>query len=606
MKKILTIFLLIFSSLIFSQEIDKSFLDSLPSQLKEDIENKANNQNDVEVPSYRSIKSQTELEKKSLEDLKNRLEEDLKYLKDKLSETEPSEDKNSLPLFGNDFFSTYQSTFMPINEPNLSGTYILDFGDILEIQLVGQKSFIKSFPIRRDGSINLTDIGKIQIAGLTLSEASSLIKAKISSVFFGTESYVTLNNIRDVNVIVSGNAYNPGVYTVSGNSSILHAIAVAGGINDLGSYRKINLIRNQKVIETLDIYDVLITGIYNPKISLRNGDIIFVEPVNKIVSIYGAVKRPAQYELIDNQKLSDLINYANGITVDADLKNIFLNRIFDDRVDSLPIVSLKQFDDIESKDGDKIFIRKHSFRSVDVEGAVLKPGRYLMAEGESLNDLIKKSGGFTQNAYPFGAVYENQSALLVNKMASDKLYAEFIDNIISLSQQNPSSNSIDLATIIEITQNLKDNMPNGRIVIDLANSSYGENLIIKNGDRLVVPERPDHVYIYGEVSYEGALKYFPNNTFIDYVDKSGGFKKTADRKAVFILHPNGDTQRVLVKKSLFENSPSENINIYPGSVIFIPRAIDDSVSRRLATQAYVSILGNLGIALASLSTINNN
>ena len=145
---------------------------------------------------------------------------------------------------------------MPINEPNLSSEYILGFGDILEIQLIGQEDYIEQISIKRDGSINMPDLGKLNLAGLSMGEAISLIKAKVNNSYIGTEVYISLTNIRDINVLVSGNAYNPGIYTLSGNSNMLHAIAVAGGINEFGSYREISLIRNQKVIDTLDIYDI--------------------------------------------------------------------------------------------------------------------------------------------------------------------------------------------------------------------------------------------------------------------------------------------------------------------------------------------------------------
>ena len=202
---------------------------------------------------------------------------------------------------------------MPINEPNLNPSYILDFGDYLQVQLVGEDNQTENYKINRDGSINISNLEPIIVKGLSLEEASRVIKAKINSSFIGTEAFVTLSNVRDINILVSGNAYNPGIYTVSGNSNILHVIGVAGGISEFGSYREINLIRNQEIIETLDIYDVLITGKYNTKSTLRSGDIIFVQPVKKMVTIDGAVKIPAKYELNDEQHLYDVLDYANGI-----------------------------------------------------------------------------------------------------------------------------------------------------------------------------------------------------------------------------------------------------------------------------------------------------
>ena len=596
----------IFVPVVIAQELDESFLKSLPKEIQEDILSRTQSQGALDDPIYRSIESQTKLEKKRLEDLKKRLEDDLDYLERYLAEDEDNlKNRDDLPLFGSDFFRTYQSTFMPINEPNLSPSYILDFGDVLEIQLIGQKDLTEDFQLKRDGSINLPDIGVINLAGLSLNEAISLITAKVNNTFIGTEVFVSLVNLRDINVLISGSAYNPGIYTISGNSNMLHALAVAGGINEYGSYREIQLIRDENVIETLDMYDVLITGSFNTKTTLRSGDVVFIKPVNKIITVDGAVKMPSKFELLDNQKLSEAIAYANGVSAEADLRNIFLDRILDGKVQSLPISNIKQFKDISPNDGDKIYIRKHSLRSVFITGAVLKPGKYLIAEGESINDLIEKSGGYTENAYPFGAVYENQEALIINQMAKEKLYGEFIDNIITVSQKNPTA-GFDLSSVIDLTQNLKNAMPNGRIVIDLLDSLSSNTLVIKDGDRLTIPEKPEHIYIYGEVQYEGALKYDSSKSLDFYIGQSGCLKETANDKAIYVLHPNGNTQRSTLKKSLFQNNPDDALQLYAGSVIFVPRGIDDSATNRLAAQAYVSILGNIGIALASLSSINNN
>ena len=606
MNRTLMTLVLAFTLFMHSQELDEAFLDSLPEGMQEDIEKRVQDRGADEEPIYRSIETQTKLEKRTLEDFKLRLEEDLKYLKEKLIELEGNKlDQTELELFGSDFFSTYQSTYMPINEPNLSPSYILDFGDILEIQLAGQKNETDTFKVKRDGSINLPDIGPISVSGLSLNNATQIIKSKVNTSYIGTEAFVTLASLRDINVLVSGGAYNPGIYTVSGNSNILHVLGVAGGINKYGSYREISLIRNQQVIETLDMYDVLITGTFETKTTLKSGDVIFIKPIKKLVSIDGAVKIPAKYELLEGQSLSELFQYSNGLTSDADLSNIFLYRILDGKIRSMPIRAIKQFDDIDAKDGDSIYIRRHTFKSVDIRGAVLKPGNYLLGEGESLYDLILKAGGYTQNAYPFGAIYENKNALLTNKMAKDKLYEEFIDNIITVSQKNPEGN-FDLSGVVRLTTTLKDTSPNGRVAIDIENETFTKNLILKDGDVLTIPEQPDHIYIYGEVNYEGALKFESLEQLSFYINKSGGLKENADREAIYVLHPNGDTQRASIKKSLFQNNPSNSLELYPGSIIFVPRAIDNSATTRLAAQAYVSILGNIGIALASLSSINNN
>ena len=111
---------------------------------------------------------------------------------------------------------------------------------------------------------------------MSLGEASSLIKTKINSTYIGTNAFISLSEIRDVNVLVTGNSQNPGIYTFTGNSNILHAISAAGGVSEFGSYREINLIRNNKVIESLDVYDLLINGQYNLKKRLRSGDVVFV------------------------------------------------------------------------------------------------------------------------------------------------------------------------------------------------------------------------------------------------------------------------------------------------------------------------------------------
>ena len=589
-----------------SQELDPSFLDSLPKDIKKDLVEKnakqgLNSQENYKPYLYSSKLNQAE----ELITLKERLELDLIELERRLSSDNDLIVNDGLNLFGSDFFNTFQTSFMPTNEPNPDSDYFLDTGDVLNIQFVGQKNRIDNYIVGGDGSITLEDIGKLIIAGMSLGEASLLIKSKINSAYIGTEAFISLSEIRDVNILVTGNAKNPGIYTLTGNSNILHAISAAGGISEFGSYREINLIRNDKIVESLDVYKLLINGQYNLKKRLRSGDVIFVEARKSIVAIDGAVYRPAKYEVLDGQNLDSVIEFANGIKRTADLQNVSLERILDGTLKTIPIVNKSQFKTITALDGDLVYIREYPYREAKISGAVLKPGSYTMAPNESLNDLIQKAGGYTNNAYLLGAVYINEDAKEINKKAKDILYQEFLDNIISVSQQNISEN-FDLTPIVQLTKEIKDNQSNGRVVIDLQDQETLDLYSVKENDSLYIPETNNVVYVYGETSIEGAVMFSENQTAEYFIKKSGGYKKYADKESIYILHPNGESQLYSSKRNIFESSPQSSTTIYPGSIIFVPRELDEATPRRLAAQAYVSILGNLGIALASLSSINNN
>lgn len=604
MKSIKLILITLLVVCVGAQELDQEFLDSLPDDIAKDLEDKNSRQELNSQETYRPYLYSSKLRQtEEFLKLKDRLELDLQELERRLKTGENLTINRDLVLYGSNFFNTFQTSFMPINEPNPDSGYALDVGDVLKIQLVGQNDYIEDFPINADGSVSLPDIGKIIIAGLSLNDASQLIKSKVNAAFIGTEAYINLSEVRDVNILVTGNAKNPGIYTLTGNSNILHAIFAAGGISEFGSLREVNLIRDNKVIESLDVYDLLIEGKYNIEKRLRSGDVIFVQPRKNIVTIDGAVNRPAKYEASDGQNLNSIINYANGITRNADRENISLERILDGTLKTIPVRNDIQFKSIKAEDGDLIYIREYPYRQAKISGAVLKPGSYTMAAGETINDLIQKAGGFTDNAYTFGAIYLNKDAKKINELSKEILYQEFLDNILALSQQNISG--FDLTPIIKLTEDIKDAEVNGRVVVDLLNEDTIDLYNIKEGDELFIPERNNVVYVYGETSTEGAVMFSENKGVEYFVDKSGGFKKFADTRSIYILHPNGESQLYKSKRNIFENSPKSEIKIYPGSIIFVPRAIDESASRRLATQAYVSILGNLGIALASLSAIND-
>jgi len=565
--------LALFSVLINAnaQEFDEAFLESLPDEVASDLLSRSDKKMSLEEAQYR--RPSTFINKP--EKISNR--------------------------FGAQVFSMMQSTLMPINEPNLDSSYSLDFGDELELQLIGQKSSITKLSLKRDGSVNIPDIGKIFLAGLSLNDAINLIKAKINESFIGVEAFITLLNVRDIQVIVAGNIYNPGPYTLNGNSNVFHALSVSGGPSEYGSFRSIDLIRNNKKIESIDLYQTLIFANPTFKKRLRSGDMIFVNPVGNLVSVNNGVKRPGQYELIKGENLSSVILFGNGLNKFANAENIVLERILDGKIKQLPIVNISQFANITPMDGDTINITNYKFRNIEVIGAVLNPGSFLMNDGDNINDAIKKAGGFSNNAYPFGGIYENLYSKEVNLMASEELYQNFVNKLLTLSQQNPREDQ-SLSSLLELTSTFQNTELSGRVVVDFLDQAEGNKILVQDGDKISIPEFTNHIYVYGEVSSEGSARYIEGKSIEFYLNIKGGLTESADKKNIYILYPNGETNRLTKSKNLFVNQ-SKVIEIYPGSVIFVPRELDDSYSSRLKTQAYVSILSNLGISLASLSVL---
>lgn len=567
--------LLFFSSLNFAQDFDQSFLKSLPANVAEDLLKRSNDQKDLTETQYR--RPSTFIEKPDI----------------------------SSNRFGMKVFSMMQSTLMPINEPNYDSSYVLDFGDEVEIQLVGQRSSSTRMVIKSDGSITIKDIGKIYVLGLSLSEASELLKAKVNDSFIGVEAFLTLVNVRDIQVLVTGNVFNPGPYTLNGNSNIFHALSVSGGPSEIGSFRSIDLIRNGNKIESIDLYESLIYGktIFNTR--LRSGDMVFVNPVKNLVSLNGAFKRPGEYEFLEGEKGSIALEFANGISAFADTNTIKLERIVNGRVAQIPIIGIDGLSELVFNDSDILFVREYPFRKVEIRGAVQNPGVYLMNEGDNMFDAIAKSGGYTINAYPFGGVYQSKEAHEINEMAAEELYQDYLDELINLSQSNISNPPILSEESIAITEDLKELDVTGRVIADFINTEQTDPILVKDGDIIIIPEITNQVYVYGEIASEGAASFSQGLDAEYYINKKGGIKKTGDKKAIYVLHPNGESQLLTKNKNIFTNQLNEKIEIYPGSVIFVPRKIDTGYSARMRTQAYVTILGQLGVSLASLSVLKN-
>lgn len=577
MKKIYLITLLsICSFFALSQDIDQAFLDSLPKEVREDVLNKIEEKKEQDKPIYRKASTMIDKDDEVLQKAKKS------------------------KRFGSKIFDQLQTSFMPINEPNFDGSYILDFGDVVEIQYVGQDDLIFEETIDRDGSINLSGIGKVYVSGLPLNEATNLIKNKVSSSYIGTQAFVSLLSIRDIQILITGNAFNPGVYTLNGNSNILQAITMAGGIDESGSFRSISIVRNDKLIKTIDLYETFIFGKQDILYRLRSGDSILINPVNSLVNIDSGVNRPGTYELQSDETLFKAIEYANGLSSVADTSYIAIERLNKGQIIFEQIDSLDQLDNILAKDGDSIFLKEFKYNVVEILGAVEIPGRYILNSGETLSNIIKRAGGYTYNAYPFGGYLNNQKTLEINKIAKESLYNQFIENILVNSK---ASNFESLPLILNELKNIK---VSGRVIAEFNLDKISENpssdTVLDNGDEIYVPYNTQQVYVFGEVNSQGTVRYAPEKDYRHYIESSGGAKRSADNKNIYLVQPNG--QAISLNRKSLSFLEKKDIAIYPGSILYVPRKVNVSPTETAAIWA--PILSSLALSLTSLSVLDNN
>ena len=575
MKKIFLSTLFLLSTTSYSQELDEAYLESLPENVRADVLDKIADREVQDSPVYRRPSSMI---KKPLDDSKR---------------------------FGAKIFNMMQTSFMPINEPNFDSSYVLDFGDTLEIQLVGQQNSIEELSIKRDGSINIAEIGKVSVAGLTLESASSLIKNKINNAYIGIEAFVTLVNIRDIQVLITGNAYNPGIYTLNGNSNLLHALSMAGGIDENGSYRQIELIRDNEVINSIDLYDIFIHGKSGFGQRLRSGDSILIKPVNELITLSGAVKRPGVYELTSDEYYSDLFAYGNGFTASADTNSMRVERLNKEEVEFIDISELKELSSIKPVAGDRLNVRSYIRKSVTISGAVKTPGTYIVARDDTLLTLIEKAEGYRDDAYPFGGILNNKRTAEINAEAVDKLYNTYVQKLISKGDALFASESLPF-----ILEELKKSTISGRVMaefdLDVIRATPQLDTNLDDGDTIIIPSKTQQIYIYGEVNNPGTIRYAPGQSIQKYLEFSGGALDSADNNNIYVVHPNGELNRVSGTSRLsFLDNRGEDILIYPGSVIYIPRKVN-SRDPAMVASIWAPIVSALALSITSLSVLDKN
>lgn len=311
-------------------------------------------------------------------------------------------------IFGSYLFSNKNLTFNPSVNIQTPKNYEIGIGDQILINIWGNSQNNYQLTVNTNGQIIIPDVGPVYIAGSTFQEAEKKIIQRLTSIYADmggvnpqTFAQVNMGQLRSIQVNLVGEVAVPGTYTVPVTATVFNALYLSGGPNDIGSFRNIKIIRDGKIVKTIDIYKFLVQADPSDNIMLKNEDIIFVPASEKRVEVKGEFKRNGLFELKEDEKLSDLIRFAGGFTENSYLAK---TQIYRKTQQGLQIsdVSFAQMTTTTLENGDEIRNEKiqSTFENrVTISGAVYRPGEYEWKQGMTLRELIVKADSITPDAF---------------------------------------------------------------------------------------------------------------------------------------------------------------------------------------------------------------
>jgi protein involved in polysaccharide export with SLBB domain len=304
--------------------------------------------------------------------------------------------------FGADVFEkrTRDSQLIPMDLP-AGPDYVVGPGDGLSVDLWGGVSQRLYRVVDREGRVSLPEVGPILVSGKSLAAVQQNLQQILRTEFRNVSADVSLARLRTIRVYEVGDVASPGAYDISSLSTPLNALFAAGGPTGRGSMRILNHYRGAQLLETVDLYDLLLHGVKADLQRLENGDTVQIPPIGPQVTIEGMVRRPAIYELRDEKTLASVLELAGGLLPAAALGHIEVQRLVTHEKQTMLSVDLretenaaevtKQFEAFEIHDGDRIRIypiAPYNQDAIFVEGHVARPGRYSYRPGMRVTDVL--------------------------------------------------------------------------------------------------------------------------------------------------------------------------------------------------------------------------
>ena len=475
------------------------------------------------------------------------------------------EEKPDSTLFGSKLF--FQKNRKLSFEPSLNQAtpknYILGPGDLIYVDIYGQSEKYYEATVNPEGSILLDNIGLIAVSGKTIEAAEGIIKTRVASFYTGlsganpqTFLQVTLGNVKTIKVHILNEVRLPGTFTLSAFSTVFNALYAAGGPSDNGTLRAIQLIRNNKKIAEIDVYDLLMNGTANLDVQLQDQDVILVNPYLARVKVLGEVKRPLIFEVTPEDNLNDLIRYAGGFTDLAFKDRISISRITGNQR-SISDVFGNQLGLFTLKGGDEVAVGRVLDRfsnRIQIKGAVFRPGTFALTEGLTLTQLIKNADGLK------GDAYTQRASILRTK---GDLSSEVLEvNLQAVLEGRQTDVVLQREDVIRISS-----------IYDVQNERY--------------------IQILGEVKRPGTYPYAAGMTPEELILTAGGLQESANLKDIEIARRLEDSDSGTLS-DIITTSINPDLSFNPNAITLEP--FDQVIVRKRANftmQRLVSVEGQV-------------
>ena len=443
-------------------------------------------------------------------------------------------------LFANENgFGENQNIATPMN-------YEVGTNDVLKLVVYGVQEYSSDLDVSKEGTVLIENVGRVKVAGLTIEAATTRIKQQMANTAYPSlrsgesKLALTVGDTRTIQVTIIG-AQRSGNYNVSSLSTILNALTEAGGPNEIGSYRNIELIRNNKLFKKIDLYAFMQNGDQSQNMGLKDRDVIRVPAYKGRVEIKGQVKRPGIFEINGTaENFNQFLQYAGGFddtAYTAWVKVIQKN----DKEKSVKDLSAKEFASYQPQGGDIIQVSKILDRfqnRVKLSGAVFRPDVYELTEGMRISDLIQKADGLKEDAY------------------------------------------IGRAQLIRLKPNLLKELVSINLGKALQKGSE-ENIYLQREDELYINSIVDlrdslTVDLLGEVRNQGRFNYVDSMTVKDLILMAGGFKYEASKQieVARLIQNEGGTVTNNKVATILSTVVNGDLSFNPGQENFVLQPMD--------------------------------